>query len=128
MPFKLGRLRWLDKTIPRTRRTASAYDATGRWVEGTPVVENIVGNIQPFVSSGRNTQRLPDGLKTTDLKMLFTQDDTRTVDQYSAVEADSYFLEAGQEWVAFQIFNYTHQELQLYHKEVLLVRRDQVEA
>lgn len=65
------------------------------WVEGTPLVFNITGSVQPI--RGAELQRMPEGLREKELRRVYTEtelfnNDTVTIDgqDYQVEEVDDY--------------------------------------
>jgi len=57
-------------TYTVTRRTASAYDTDGLLTAPTTSTLSATGSLQP--ASGRDLQRLPEGMRTREARVFFT--------------------------------------------------------
>lgn len=84
-----------------TRTTPSTYDSDGRLVPGVEAVLTITASIQP--ASGRDLQRLPEGLRTFETRViyttteLFTQGPNQAPD-IVAVEGFAYEVQMVEQW------------------------------
>lgn len=63
-----------------TRSGVGAYDpATGEYATGTPTTFAIVASVQPY-SEGRHTVTIPEGIRTEDIRQLWTTTELRVTD------------------------------------------------
>lgn len=71
--FDLG---WAIASIGSTytvERRTSTVNATGDYVEGTPVTFSVAGSLQPV--AGDMVERMPEGMRTKAAAVLFTETD-----------------------------------------------------
>ncbi len=71
-----------------TRIAASAYDSHGRAVAGGTSTLAMVASVQPV--TGRDLQRMPEGLRTRELVKLYTTTQLRTADEGAGTVADRF--------------------------------------
>lgn len=68
------------------RTAAGAYDENGRYTAGSTSTFSINASIQPV--SGRDLQRLPEGLRTLDLKSVWSRTQLFTAEAPAGMQAD----------------------------------------
>ena len=101
------------------------YNESGRWVGGGEEIKfSIRGNLQPYQKS--LTQGVfPTGLRTQDVRLLFTTAVLRTSDDVSWQEADILVL-GGIEYECFSLMDWQEQLHRTSHGEYLFIRRDKM--
>lgn len=75
-----------SQPVTRQRFAAGAVSAAGRWTEGATTSTTILASVQP--ATGRQLQRLPEGLRERVELMAFTETELRTADQATGLSAD----------------------------------------
>ena len=77
-------------TIYRVKKGTSYLDEDGNWIEGSGGdVEEIPikCSLQPYVN-GNEQQELPDGIRATDARYVFTKTEILQADDREQIEAD----------------------------------------
>ncbi len=107
------------------------YNESGRWVSGENLVEvNIKGNLQPYVKGSvlNGTQLvLPDGIRLTDTRILYTVARLRTSDDVDWTESDLVDV-GGHDYEVFMRMDWEDQLSHTSHNEYILIRRDKMNA
>lgn len=80
-----------ERDHTRRRYPAATRDANGFLVRGTPVDTTIRAAVQP--ASGRQLERLPEGLRSAVTKVAYTFADLRTADQATAQQPDEMVVD-----------------------------------
>lgn len=102
-------------------------DVKGKWVlgeyleEGEAIEEVVIGSLQPY-RKGKFSIDLPDGSLTSDVKILITEDEIHTVDEFDQHRADVAIID-GFEWYAKRKHSYRGFN-SLNHDEVMFIRQD----
>jgi hypothetical protein len=107
-------------TFTRRRNAAGGSYPGGRWSGVGTSDEDILASVQPV--SGRDLLRLPEGLRTRDTLAIITDDDLRTANETSGVEADRLVVN-GEEWEVVAVDDWTTVP-QLGHRDCLAQRAD----
>ncbi len=84
-----------------TRQSPSSYGADGRLVAATPSYFEIRASVQPV--SGRDLQRLPEGLRTSEIIAVFTATELRTQGPSQdpdliEIDGDTYEVQKVERW------------------------------
>ncbi len=84
-----------------TRRSASAYGTDGRLVVASTSTVSITACVQPL--SGRELERLPEGLRTRELKAIYTATELKTQGSGQdpdlvSIDGDSYEVQRCDRW------------------------------
>lgn len=111
-----------DFTVLRADPASEGYyDDNGNWVEGdnTTAQFDIKGSLQPI--TGNDLQILPEGLKRTDLKKLYTRTELRSLDDGNETEADKINID-GSVYEVHSVEKWVGRRLQ--HYKVLLVKEE----
>lgn len=95
----------------------------GIWVHPAPTTDDIEGSLQAF-KKGTETLVLPDGYRTEDAKVFFTDIDIPTQNEFSAEQAATTVIK-GREYTAFDKEDNTGFGLAADHYKVLLIREPQ---
>ncbi len=107
------------------------YNDSGRWVSGENLVEvAIKGNLQPYIKGSvlNGTQLvLPDGIRLTDTRILYTVARLRTSDDVDWQEADLVDV-GGHDYEVFMRMDWEDQLSMTSHNEYILIRRDKMNA
>ncbi|QBP33160.1 hypothetical protein Silverhawkium_gp73 [Shigella phage Silverhawkium] len=107
------------------------YNADGDWVSSQDIVEvNCKGNIQPYIKGSvkNGTQIvLPEGIRLTDTRILFTVAKLRTSDDVEWTEADIVMID-GHEYEVFMTMDWSNQLAHTSHYEYIIIRRDKMNA
>ncbi len=107
------------------------YNESGRWVSGENLVEvAIKGNLQPYIKGSvlNGTQLvLPDGIRLTDTRILYTVARLRTSDDVDWQEADLVDV-GGHDYEVFMRMDWEDQLSMTSHNEYILIRRDKMNA
>lgn len=64
------------------------YDESGKWINPTATEDfDVIGNLQSYKAA--NAQKvLPEGTRTSDVKIFYTKEDLRTMEQFNNLPAD----------------------------------------
>ena len=79
-------------TYQVTRFAADSYDAEGRLVKGAGSAVQVVASVQPV--NGRDLLRLPEGLRTKELRALFATSALQTANEVAGTRADQVLIGA----------------------------------
>ncbi|AZV02270.1 hypothetical protein Arno18_84 [Pectobacterium phage Arno18] len=118
-------------TVKRKISDDGYYNDAGRWVSGSTVVEvAIKGNLQPYIKgSVQNGTQLviPDGIRLTDTRILYTVARLQTSDDVDWKEADVVMVgEHGYE--VFMRMDWEDQLQHTSHNEYIIIRQDKMNA
>lgn len=107
------------------------YNNDGDWIASQGIVEvNCKGNIQPYIKGSvkNGTQIvLPEGIRLTDTRILFTVAQLRTSDDVDWTEADIVMID-GHEYEVFMTMDWSNQLAHTSHYEYIIIRRDKMNA
>ena len=107
------------------------YNNDGDWVASKDIVAiNCKGNIQPYIKGSvkNGTQIvLPEGIRLTDTRILFTVAKLRTSDDVDWTEADIVMID-GHEYEVFMTMDWSEQLAHTSHYEYIIIRRDKMNA
>lgn len=107
------------------------YNNDGDWVASTAMVEVVIkGNCQPYVKGSvmNGTQLvLPDGIRLTDTRILYTTAKLRTSDDVSWQESDLVVVD-GLDYEVFMVMDWSNQLQYTSHYEYIIIRRDKMNA
>ena len=107
------------------------YNADGDWVASQDIVAiNCKGNIQPYIKGSvkNGTQiALPEGIRLTDTRILFTVAKLRTSDDVDWTESDIVIID-GHEYEVFMTMDWSEQLAHTSHYEYIIIRRDKMNA
>ena len=107
------------------------YNNDGDWVASQDIVAiNCKGNIQPYIKGSvkNGTQIvLPEGIRLTDTRILFTVAKLRTSDDVGLTEADIVMID-GHEYEVFMTMDWSEQLAHTSHYEYIIIRRDKMNA
>lgn len=107
------------------------YNNDGDWVASQDIVAiNCKGNIQPYIKGSvkNGTQIvLPEGIRLTDTRILFTVAKLRTSDDVDWTEADIVMID-GHEYEVFMTMDWSEQLAHTSHYEYIIIRRDKMNA
>ena len=112
-------------TIPVFRRLeASGYlDENNRWVEGNEEdCFNIKCSIQPF-RNGDEQIELPEGVRTEEVRYVFTKTELFTNDENLEREADEIEYKDFR-WECFSVEDWTGHRLRTDHYRCVFIRKD----
>lgn len=74
-------------SITRRRTADGSYSSTtGRYTEGSTTDTTITASVQPL--NGRDRQVLPEGLRASDTRKIYTEDDLRAEPPADQVQID----------------------------------------
>lgn len=125
-------MRLLNRHTLVVRRKAAEdghYNENGRWVSSSALVEvKIKGNLQPYIKGSvmNGTQLiLPDGVRLTDTKILYTVARLRTSDDQEWEESDTVVYD-GHEYEVFMRMDWENQLPHTSHNEYIIIRRDKM--
>lgn len=111
------------ETITVTRRNGRGkLKADGSFAPAATTQFQIQASIQPFMTADSQFV-LPEGVDTKDIRIVYTQSQLRTADEYGQYNADSITID-GVEYDAYRVGKW-----RLYittHDEVMFIRRDKV--
>lgn len=91
-----------------TRRASNGYDAHGRSVPSTNSTVLILAHVQPL--SGRELERLPEGLRTREVRALWTEsrlelpEGSTLSDLVELPDRSSWEVHAREDWSSFGNF------------------------
>ena len=111
-----------EKVVVTRRNGRGKLKADGSFTRANTQQFEIQASIQPYMQADSQFV-LPDGVDTKDVRILYTQSDIRTADEYGQWNADSITIE-GVEYDAYRVGKW-----HLYittHDEVMFIRRDKV--
>lgn len=100
-------------TYTVTRNSASAYGSDGRLDAPSTTTLSVEGCVQPL--TGRELQRLPEGLRTRELRAFYTATELKT--QGAGQDPDSIAID-GDTWQVERVERWA--ELGNYWKAVLI--------
>lgn len=107
------------------------YNNDGDWVASEDIVEiNCKGNIQPYIKGSvkNGTQIvLPEGIRLTDTRILYTVAKLRTSDDVDWTESDIVMID-GYEYEVFMTMDWSNQLAYTSHYEYIIIRRDKMNA
>jgi hypothetical protein len=107
------------------------YNNDGDWVASQDIIAiNCKGNIQPYIKGSvkNGTQIvLPEGIRLTDTRILFTVAKLRTSDDVDWTEADIVMID-GHEYEVFMMMDWSEQLAHTSHYEYIIIRRDKMNA
>ncbi|QIN92483.1 hypothetical protein [Phage NBEco004] len=107
------------------------YNDDGDWVASQDIVEvNCKGNIQPYIKGSvkNGTQiALPEGIRLTDTRILYTTYKLRTSDDVEWNESDIVMID-GHEYEVFMTMDWSQQLAHTSHHEYIIIRRDKMNA
>lgn len=107
------------------------YNNDGDWIASQDIVEvNCKGNIQPYIKGSvkNGTQIvLPEGIRLTDTRILFTVAQLRTSDDVDWTEADIVMIDC-HEYEVFMTMDWSNQLAHTSHYEYIIIRRDKMNA
>lgn len=107
------------------------YNDDGDWVASQDIVEvNCKGNIQPYIKGSvkNGTQvALPEGIRLTDTRILYTTYKLRTSDDVEWNESDIVMID-GHEYEVFMTMDWSQQLAHTSHYEYIIIRRDKMNA
>ncbi|EIH6462442.1 hypothetical protein [Shigella phage ESh22] len=107
------------------------YNNDGDWVASQDIVAiNCKGNIQPYIKGSvkNGTQIvLPEGIRLTDTRILFTVAKLRTSDDVDWTESDIVMID-GHEYEVFMTMDWSEQLAHTSHYEYIIIRRDKMNA
>lgn len=107
------------------------YNNDGDWVASQDTVAiNCKGNIQPYIKGSvkNGTQiALPEGIRLTDTRILFTVAKLRTSDDVDWTESDIVMID-GHEYEVFMTMDWSEQLAHTSHYEYIIIRRDKMNA
>lgn len=125
-------MRLLNRQSFIVRRKVSEdgyYDEGGDWVASSSTVEEVCkGNVQPYIKGSvkNGTQiGLPEGLRLTDTRILYTVAQLRTSDDRSWQESDVVVIN-GVEYEVFMCMDWSEQLAHTSHYEYIIIRRDKM--
>lgn len=105
------------------------YDENGRWTSSSAMVEvKIKGNLQPYIKGSvlNGTQIvLPDGIRLTDTRILYTVARLQTSDDVEWKEADLVIVD-GHDYEVFMRMDWEFQLPHTSHNEYIIIRRDKM--
>lgn len=88
-------------TYTVTRRAASTY-SNGVRVAGSTSTLSITASVQPV--TGRELERLPEGMRTTEVVKLYTTTALRTADSgdpdHISIDGETYEVQLVERWTA----------------------------
>lgn len=100
------------------------YDENMNWVAGTPIITEVVGNLQPYQTTSQMRLVLPDGVREEDAYYFYSKD--LTVDLKPAKEVGRQLASRtvidGEEFILDQKGNWSRQGTALRHRAYLLIR------
>lgn len=118
-------------TVKRRASNSGHYDDNGRWISDPNVVEvQIKGNLQPYVKGSvlNGTQIvLPDGIRLTDTRILYTVARLQTSDDVEWIESDLVVVD-GHDYEVFMRMDWENQLAHTSHNEYIIIRRDKMNA
>ena len=107
------------------------YNGDGDWVASQDIVEvNCKGKIQPYINGSvkKGTQiALPEGIRLTDTRILYTTYKLRTSDDVEWNESDIVMID-GHEYEVFMTMDWSQQLAHTSHYEYIIIRRDKMNA
>lgn len=75
-----------QQAVTLTRYAASTRGADGRATPGATTITTIYASVQP--TSGRDLERLPEGLRSRESRTAYTSSPVATADQVLGIQAD----------------------------------------
>ena len=116
-------------TVKRKIADDGHYDENGRWVSDENQVEvKIKGNLQPYIKGPvlNGTQLvLPDGIRLTDTRILYTVARLHTSDDVDWKEADLVVVDC-HDYEVFMRMDWEQQLAHTSHNEYIIIRRDKM--
>jgi len=107
------------------KRDTGGYYLKGDWVTSeTPDDIPINCSIQPY-RKGEHQVVMPEGVMSKDTLVFYTQNQVKTVNQFTFKEADRY-IEGLLTYVAFDVANWGRHLIRTAHYQVLFVREDKL--
>lgn len=107
------------------------YNNDGDWISSSTTIEvPCKGNIQPYIKGSvkNGTQiGLPEGIRLTDTRILYTVAELRTSDDADWTEADIVMI-SGHEYEVFMCMDWSNQLAHTSHYEFIIIRRDKMNA
>ena len=107
------------------------YNNDGDWIASQDIVEvNCKGNTQPYIKGSvkNGTQiALPEGIRLTDTRILYTTYKLRTSDDVEWNESDIVMID-GHEYEVFMTMDWSQQLAHTSHYEYIIIRRDKMNA
>lgn len=114
-----------ETTLTITRDDGDGYyDDSGQWSEGSVSTFDVIGSLQPY-REGSAQRTLPEGLKSYDSQVYFTQSLLRTVNEFGETKADTAVIDS-LTYVALFAKNYSRSGLIPSHYEVVFVKQDKL--
>ena len=102
----------------------------GYYNDDGDVEVNCKGNIQPYIKGSvkNGTQiALPEGIRLTDTRILYTTYKLRTSDDVEWNESDIVMID-GHEYEVFMTMDWSQQLAHTSHYEYIIIRRDKMNA
>ena len=116
-------------TVKRKISEDGYYNDDGRWVTSSSTVDvTIKGNLQPYIKGSvlNGTQLgLPDGIRLTDTRILFTVARLRTSDDVEWTESDIVVVD-GHNYEVFMRMDWENQLPHTSHNEYIIIRQDKM--
>lgn len=103
----------------RKRQAAGEY-IDGIWYDGGWTEATITASVQP--ASGTDLERLPEGLRTTDIVTVFTSDALRVANETSGYKSDRVVFQ-GEEYEVIEVEQWTLPQLPHYKATAARVSR-----
>ena len=114
-------------TIYRVKKGTSYLDEDGNWIEGSGGdVEEIPikCSLQPYVN-GNEQQELPDGIRATDARYVFTKTEILQADDREQIEADETEID-GVRYECSRVKPFVGYGLRSDHYECVFIRKDKL--
>ena len=113
-------MRLLGRQTHTLERTAAGSYVAGVWTVGAPASSTFTGSLQPL--SGRELERLPEGLRTRATSQLFTDPDVQllTVELSTAKQADVVVTPTGRRFEIVAVEDWTAHSARTAHYRYLL--------
>lgn len=125
-------MRLLNRHTLRVKRKiadAGHFNENGRWVSDDNIVEVIIkGNCQPYIKGSvqNGTQLvLPEGVRLTDTRILYTKARLQTSDDVEGKEADLVIVD-NHDYEVFMRMDWENQLSRTSHNEYIIIRRDKM--
>lgn len=116
-------------TVKRKISEDGHFNDDGRWVGSSAEVEvKIKGNLQPYIKGSvmNGTQLvLPDGIRLTDTRILYTVARLRTSDDVDWTESDILVVD-GHDYEVFMRMDWENQLPHTSHNEYIVIRQDKM--
>ena len=115
---------WGTQTVTRRRRATGAY-AGGTFTQGA-ATDTVLTDVRWTPAPDKVLERLPEGLRSKDVRQVFTQSELR-VAKAGSYEADEVSFDGGTTWFEVQNVRDFSTAPFLPHYEAVVIERKETE-